>query len=368
MVRSAILLGLVGFSAVWAHTEPKTEAEIETQRALQRAAYYCAPAVGEFTAARKRAWRQQVLSGLPLNQAAFAPPSIPSAGNPSLPTNDDLFASETYESAGQSSLSKHQELLACDVVEDETEMQNNTCVLTPIVTEGPYYHKMGHPIRQNIAEYEIGLLTYLDIGVIDVNTCKPLPNVLVDIWQANSTGYYAGHNADSSLVLAQPQVGGRRSGLLSAFPRNDFKDQWLRGAWKTDSHGIARFTTIFPGYYTGRATHIHSKVFTEWTENPNGTFDGRKLAHVGQFFFEDDLNLQIDKMWPYSENPIRDIRGRTRNWRDSLNIFEDSQGPEGQYDPIFKMHLLGGVINQGLVGFITMGINASYEMDNFWKG
>ena len=32
----------------------------------------------------------------------------------------------------------------------------------------------------------------LDIGVIDVETCKPLPNVLVDIWQANSTGFYAG--------------------------------------------------------------------------------------------------------------------------------------------------------------------------------
>lgn len=59
-------------------------------------------------------------------------------------------------------------------------------------------------------------------------------------------------------------------------------------------------------------------------------------------------------MYPYVENPIRDIRGRTRNWRDSLNIFEDSHGPEGEYNPIFKMNLLGGVINQGLVGFITM--------------
>jgi len=36
------------------------------------------------------------------------------------------------------------------------------------------------------------LLKLLDIGVIDVETCKPLPNVLVDIWQANATGHYAG--------------------------------------------------------------------------------------------------------------------------------------------------------------------------------
>ncbi|KAJ4474306.1 Intradiol ring-cleavage dioxygenase [Lentinula aciculospora] len=346
------LLSLVSATGVSAHQEPKTDAEIETQRALQRAAYYCAPAVGEFTAARKRAWQQQVL-----------------AGSPSLPTNEDLFSSGIYSSGSRMPSHKKQEILSCNVVEEETEIQNNSCVLTPIVTEGPYYHRSGHPIRQNIADYQIGLLTYLDIGVIDINTCKPLPNVLVDIWQANATGHYAGHPEPAPhLANEQPQVGGKRSGLLSAFPRTNFHEQWLRGAWQTDSHGVARFTTIFPGYYTGRATHVHTKVFTSWTENPNGTFDGGKLAHVGQFFFEDDLNMQVDKMYPYVENPIRDIRGRTRNWRDSLNIFEDSHGPEGEYNPVFKMHLLGGVINQGLVGFITMGINASYEMDNWWKG
>lgn len=59
-------------------------------------------------------------------------------------------------------------------------------------------------------------------------------------------------------------------------------------------------------------------------------------------------------MHPYTENPIRYTRGRTRNWRDSLNIFEDSHGPEGMYNPVFKLHLLGGVVAQGVVGYITM--------------
>lgn len=71
-------------------------------------------------------------------------------------------------------------------------------------------------------------------------------------------------------------------------------------------------------------------------------------------------------MYPYVENPIRDIRGRTRNWRDSLNIFEDMHGPEGEYNPVFKMHLLGGVINQGLVGFITMVSHFSLGIMNLW--
>lgn len=73
-------------------------------------------------------------------------------------------------------------------------------------------------------------------------------------------------------------------------------------------------------------------------------------------------------MHPYTDNPIRHTYGRTRNWRDSLNIFQDSLGPEGEYNPAFKLDLLGGVISQGLIGYITMGINKSAEYDNWWKG
>ena len=64
--------------------------------------------------------------------------------------------------------------------------------------------------------------------------------------------------------------------------------------------------------------------------------------------------MVVDKMWPYVTNPIKDIRGRTRNKDDSLNIFHDSFGPEGNYNPVFKTHLLGGVVSQGLVAYITM--------------
>ena len=86
----------------------------------------------------------------------------------------------------------------------------------------------------------------LDIGVIDVETCKPLPNVLVDIWQANATGHYAGHPLPHPhLETERPQVGGKRSGLLSAFPRTVYEETWLRGAWPTDKNGVAQFTSEY---------------------------------------------------------------------------------------------------------------------------
>ncbi|KAH6909974.1 Intradiol ring-cleavage dioxygenase [Coprinopsis sp. MPI-PUGE-AT-0042] len=341
-------------SSTWAHKEPKTTKEVETQRSLQAAAYHCAPAIEQFTADRKRAFSQRALGG---------------AGAPGLPSYQELFSSEVFtDLKGEDGETQTPEIMSCLPL-STPQIQNNSCVLAPEVTEGPYYHTEGHPIRQNIAELQDGLLLLLDIGVIDVETCKPLPNVLVDIWQANATGYYAGHPVPRPhLVNEEPQIGGKRSGLLSAFPRTIDEETWLRGAWPTDKRGVVQFTTIFPGYYTGRATHIHTKVFPEWIPLPNGTFKAGRLSHTGQFFFDDDVNLVIDKMHPYTDNPIRHTRGRTRNWRDSLNIFEDSHGPEGNYNPVFKLDFLGGVIKQGLVGYITMGVNASASYDNFWKG
>ncbi|KIL64955.1 hypothetical protein M378DRAFT_77466 [Amanita muscaria Koide BX008] len=350
-MRYYLFLSLLAALAVDAHNVPKTDREFEVQRRLQAAAYYCAPAVAQFTADRKRQFTQKVLSG-----------------QPELPGYADLFTS--YEDAVQSQ-DNHQELMSCSPVQRESHMKNNnSCVLTPVVTEGPYYHKENHIIRQNIAEYEDGLLLLLDIGVIDVNTCKPLPNVLVDIWQANATGYYAGHpDPRPELINEQPASSGLRKGLRSPYPRTNFVETFLRGAWPTDDRGVAQFVSIFPGYYSGRATHVHTKVFTHWETLSNGTFRSDELVHVGQFFFDDDINAVIDKMYPYSENPIRNTWGRTRNWQDSLNIFRDShsESPEGKYDPVFKLELLGGVIRQGLVGYITMGINASATYDNYWK-
>ncbi len=71
-----------------------------------------------------------------------------------------------------------------------------------------------------------------------------MENVLVDIWQANATGHYAGHPLPHPhLVDEKPQVGGKRSGLLSAYPRTKHEETWLRGAWPTNANGVVQFTS-----------------------------------------------------------------------------------------------------------------------------
>src|ERR1700720_447590 len=86
---------------------------------------------------------------------------------------------------------------------------------------------------------------------MDIETCQPLPNVLVDIWHANATGYYAGHPLPHPhLVDEQPATDGKRKGLRTSYPRTDFEETWLRGAWVTDKRGVAQFSSnIFSSHY-----------------------------------------------------------------------------------------------------------------------
>jgi protocatechuate 3,4-dioxygenase beta subunit len=62
--------------------------------------------------------------------------------------------------------------------------------IAPEVTEGPFYLN-NDLVRQDVRENQQGILLELDIGVIDTSTCQPLPNALVEIWQANATGFYS---------------------------------------------------------------------------------------------------------------------------------------------------------------------------------
>lgn len=70
---------------------------------------------------------------------------------------------------------------------------NTSSILTPEVTDGPYY-VTGEVIRQNVKEalYSDGVDLHLEVQYIDIETCEPVPDIAVDIWGANATGVYSG--------------------------------------------------------------------------------------------------------------------------------------------------------------------------------
>jgi protocatechuate 3,4-dioxygenase beta subunit len=70
---------------------------------------------------------------------------------------------------------------------------NTSSILTPEITDGPYY-VTGEVIRQNVKEalYSDGVDIHLEVQYIDVETCEPVPDIAVDIWGANATGVYSG--------------------------------------------------------------------------------------------------------------------------------------------------------------------------------
>lgn len=91
-----------------------------------------------------------------------------------------------------------------------------------------------------------------------------------------------------SLLRLQPGVTARR---------------FLRGHQRTNAAGLARFTTIWPGWYTGRTPHIHLKVRV-----------GGNEVHTGQVFFPDATSARVYRGSRYGSRGSAD----TSNSDDSI--------------------------------------------------
>ncbi|KAF7555190.1 hypothetical protein G7Z17_g2355 [Cylindrodendrum hubeiense] len=213
----------------------------------------------------------------------------------------------------------------------------NSCILTPEVTQGPYYVS-GEYVRENLIEEQEGLDIILDYQVIDIDTCETVPNVYLEMWHCNSTGVYsgvvAGGNGDSS-------------------DQSNIDNTWLRGIQLTDEDGVAQFESLFPGHYTSRATHIHIMAHTNATLLANQTLGSENYAsHVGQAFFDQDLITEVELLAPYNTN----TQTLTTNAQDS--ILSEEVATEG-VDPVMEYTLLGDALADGLFAWLAFGINST---------
>ncbi|KAH8595955.1 Intradiol ring-cleavage dioxygenase [Bisporella sp. PMI_857] len=233
-------------------------------------------------------------------------------------------------------------------------IQNDTCVLTPEVTAGPYVWPRSQTLRQDMSESQPGVPLYLDIGVMDTTTCEPLQNALVDLWHCNSTGSYSSFDAHDpntpfEELLEQLNIT-LGSGTLDLHTSNS---TWLRGMWPTDSNGVMEMKTVFPGFYVERTIHIHAQVHTNWVVGKNGTLIADNTISTGQLFFDEQLSQQIMALEPYASHTQIN---RTTNDIDSIWASENTAG----FSPLMSVVPLDGEdVTKGMVAYITLGVDPS---------
>src|SRR5918996_3829188 len=170
---------------------------------------------------------------------------------------------------------------------------NQTCTLTPSLIEeegtpqqieGPYFVD-DMPNRSDIRsdpsdgsmQEGIPLRLVLHVYNVDTGSCIPLSGAQVDIWHANSQGVYSG--------VQDAGTTGKK---------------FLRGYQLTDDNGTVQFTTIYPGWYQGRAIHIHAKV---------RTFEGseKTLEWTSQFYLNNSISEQVHTQPPYSKHGLPEV-------------------------------------------------------------
>jgi protocatechuate 3,4-dioxygenase beta subunit len=176
------------------------------------------------------------------------------------------------------------------------------CVLTPELTAGPFYVDDAL-IREDITDGQPGLPLSLTVTVVDTGACQPLPDVAVDIWHCDAQGYYSGVQGANPGGNADPA--GAEAAATGMF---------FRGTQLTGPDGVARFATIYPGWYQGRTVHIHLKVIQGGTAA--SAYDGGTDIHTGQIFFDDAISDEV-----YARHDAyagRDDAQRTRNDQDGI--------------------------------------------------
>lgn len=158
------------------------------------------------------------------------------------------------------------------------------CVVRPEMTVGPYFvdEKLN---RADIRGDRTGAELQLTLRVYKVDSsCTPLVGAFVDLWHCDAAGLYSD--------VAQEGTSGQT---------------FLRGYQVTDSNGVVNFITIYPGWYTSRAVHIHFKIRDALTTNPT------QYHFISQFFFNETLTTQVHAQAPYVAKGTRDTLNTTDN-------------------------------------------------------
>ena len=167
-----------------------------------------------------------------------------------------------------------------------TPVGDATCSVTPTETAGPF-PSINDFFRSDIREGKPGTSLMLTIQVVNVNaSCAPVGNANVEVWQADAAGNYSEYGSQTGQT-------------------------YLRGIQTTSSVGEVVFRTIYPGWYQGRATHIHVEVSLNAI-----------VIKTTQIAFPESVTAQVYATGVYAP------RGGNPTSNASDNVFSDSLASE----------------------------------------
>lgn len=186
-----------------------------------------------------------------------------------------------------------------------------SCVVRPEQTEGPYFvdeNLNRSDIRTDPSDRSVrpGVPFRLEFQVSRMTgaTCGPLRGAIVDVWHCDAQGIYSDVRD----------------------PRFDTRGKkFLRGYQISDANGVATFQTIYPGWYEGRAVHIHFKIRT-------GEQAKTVREFTSQLYFDESVNEQVFKQPPYAGKSSRRVNNDAdfifrRGGKDLLlNPMKNAQG------------------------------------------
>lgn len=193
-----------------------------------------------------------------------------------------------------------------------------SCTVASQQTEGPFYFET-KMIRKDITEGRPGSILNLKLKVVDSEDCAPVSDAIVDIWSCDAGGEYSGYET----VYTKEGEFKEQRGLPKDKKKHADDDRprfhqepnnekrFLRGAQVTDTNGEVEFRTIYPGWYPGRATHIHIKIYV-----------GENEVCTSQMYFPEALNDAV-----YQQEVYATKKGK-RRMNDEDGIFRrDKNSP-----------------------------------------
>jgi protocatechuate 3,4-dioxygenase beta subunit len=180
-----------------------------------------------------------------------------------------------------------------------TASGSSACVLTASLTEGPYFvdeKLLRSDIRTDpitgVVSQGVPLSLTFNVSRVANSACTPLTGAYLDVWHCDAGGLYSDESANGT------------SGK-----------KYLRGYQITDANGLASFTTIYPGWYSGRAVHVHFKL---------RLFAGATKTYefTSQFFFDETLTSTVHALSPYNTRGSRNTINSTDGIYSSLTTAE----------------------------------------------